>query len=139
MLSGLNKKSLITLLFFGLLTVQSYADENHYELALKAYQQKDVNTAEIHLKNALKENTKNLLSTELLNKLEGKKIFSKIIHFWDKVETNFKLMDLHNTALDDNEISYSKIGIPIEERHVLVTKTFSWFVPATISLLTSNV
>lgn len=40
------------------------------------------------------------------SKLEGKKIFSKIIHFWDKVETNFKLMDLHNTALDDNEIEY---------------------------------
>ena len=40
------------------------------------------------------------------SKLEGKKIFSKIIHFWDKVETNFKLMDLHNTALDDKEIEY---------------------------------
>ncbi|WP_448245999.1 XrtA/PEP-CTERM system TPR-repeat protein PrsT [Thalassotalea agariperforans] len=66
MLSGLNKKSLITLLFSGLITVQSYADENHYELALKAYQQKDVNTAEIHLKNALKENTKNLPAKLLL-------------------------------------------------------------------------
>lgn len=66
MLSALNKKSLITLLFSGLLTVQSYADEKHYELALKAYQQKDVNTAEIHLKNALKENTKNLPAKLLL-------------------------------------------------------------------------
>ncbi len=36
-------------------------------------------------------------------KLEGKKIFAKIIHNWDKVETNFKLMDLHETSLDDNE------------------------------------
>ena len=34
-------------------------------------------------------------------KLEGKKIFAKIIHNWDKVETNFELMDLHNTALDE--------------------------------------
>jgi hypothetical protein len=32
-----------------------------------------------------------------------KKIFPKIIHDWDRVETNFKLMDLHETALDDNE------------------------------------
>ena len=36
-------------------------------------------------------------------KLDGKKIFAKIIHNWDKVETNFKLMDLHETSLDDNE------------------------------------
>jgi len=36
-------------------------------------------------------------------KLEGKKIFAKIIHNWDKVETNFELMDLHNTALDEGE------------------------------------
>ena len=36
-------------------------------------------------------------------KLDGKKIFAKIIHSWDRVETNFKLMDLHQTALDDKE------------------------------------
>lgn len=36
-------------------------------------------------------------------KLEGKKIFAKIIHNWERVETNFKLMDLHDTALDDKE------------------------------------
>lgn len=35
-----------------------------------------------------------------------KKIFPKIITQWDRVETNFKLMDLHNTSLDDNEIEY---------------------------------
>jgi len=35
-----------------------------------------------------------------------KKIFAKIIHSWDRVLTNFKLMDLHNTALDDKEIQY---------------------------------
>ena len=39
-------------------------------------------------------------------KLEGKKIFAKIIHSWDRVETNFKLMDLHDTSLDDKEIKY---------------------------------
>ena len=39
-------------------------------------------------------------------KLEGKKIFAKIIHNWDKVETNFELMDLHNTALDEKEKQY---------------------------------
>ena len=36
-------------------------------------------------------------------KLDSKKIFAKIIHSWDRVETNFKLMDLHQTALDDKE------------------------------------
>ena len=39
-------------------------------------------------------------------KLEGKKIFAKIIHNWDRVETNFELMDLHNTSLDDKEKDY---------------------------------
>ena len=38
-------------------------------------------------------------------KLEGKKIFAKIIHEWDKVETNYKLMNLHESVLDDNEKS----------------------------------
>jgi DNA polymerase-1 len=39
-------------------------------------------------------------------KLDGKKIFAKIIHNWRKVETNFELMDLHITALDDKEKEY---------------------------------
>ena len=39
-------------------------------------------------------------------KLEGKKIFAKIIHNWDRVETNFKLMDLHDTSLDEKEVKY---------------------------------
>lgn len=39
-------------------------------------------------------------------KIEGKKIFAKILHNWERVETNFKLMDLHDTALDDKEIQY---------------------------------
>jgi len=33
-----------------------------------------------------------------------KKIFAKIIHSWDRVLTNYQLMDLHNTALDDREV-----------------------------------
>ena len=37
------------------------------------------------------------------NKLEDKKIFAKNIHSWDRVETNFKLMDLHETTLDSKE------------------------------------
>ena len=36
-------------------------------------------------------------------KLEGKKIFAKIIHEWNKVEDNFKIMDLHDSVLDDSE------------------------------------
>lgn len=36
-------------------------------------------------------------------KLEGKKIFAKIIHEWYKVENNFKIMDLHDSVLDDSE------------------------------------
>ena len=39
-------------------------------------------------------------------KLEGKKIFAKIIHNWDRVETNFELMDLHETSLDAKEVEY---------------------------------
>ena len=35
-----------------------------------------------------------------------KKIFAKIIHEWDRVMTNFQLMDLHNTALNEKEIEY---------------------------------
>lgn len=46
-----------------------------------------------------------------------KKIFPKIITEWDRVETNFKLMDLHETALDDKEklhiLEVLKSSIPI--------------------------
>lgn len=38
--------------------------------------------------------------------VEGKKIFAKIIYDWDRVETNFKLMDLHNSVLDETEQEY---------------------------------
>ena len=36
-------------------------------------------------------------------KMDSKKIFPKIIHEWDRVETNFVLMDLHKTSLDEKE------------------------------------
>ncbi len=36
-------------------------------------------------------------------KLEGKKIFAKILHNWDKVTSNYQIMDLHATTLDDKE------------------------------------
>lgn len=36
-------------------------------------------------------------------RMEDKKIFPKIITEWDRVETNFKLMDLHETDLDEKE------------------------------------
>jgi len=46
-----------------------------------------------------------------------KKIFAKILHNWDRVTTNFKLMDLHNTSLDTKEIEYVEqvIKEPIPE------------------------
>lgn len=39
-------------------------------------------------------------------RLDSKLIFSKIIDSWDKVETNFKLMDLHLTSLDEKEKNF---------------------------------
>ncbi len=45
----------------------------------------------------------NYVYTVAEEKLEGKKIFAKIIHEWDRVETNFQLMDLHISSLDDKE------------------------------------
>ena len=39
-----------------------------------------------------------------MDKEKPKKIFAKIIHDFDKVLTNFKLMDLHDTSLDEAEI-----------------------------------
>ena len=35
-----------------------------------------------------------------------KKIFAKILHNWDRVMTNYKLMDLHDTVLDEKEKKY---------------------------------
>ena len=38
-----------------------------------------------------------------LEEKKPKKIFAKIIHNWDRVETNYELMNLHKTVLDDRE------------------------------------
>ena len=38
-----------------------------------------------------------------LEEKKPKKIFAKIIHNWDRVETNYELMNLHETVLDDRE------------------------------------
>lgn len=52
-----------------------------------------------------------------LDEKNSKKIFPKIITQWDRVETNFKLMDLHDTALDDKEKEYINaiINAPIPD------------------------
>jgi DNA polymerase-1 len=39
-------------------------------------------------------------------KLGEKKVFAKIIHDFDKVERNYKLMNLHETVLDEGEINH---------------------------------
>jgi len=43
---------------------------------------------------------------EEVKKDKHKKMFPKIILGWDKVETNFKIMDLHKTMLDKKEINH---------------------------------
>jgi len=50
-------------------------------------------------------------------KLEGKKVFAKILHNWDRVKTNFELMDLHDTALDEKEVEYVEevLKLPIPD------------------------
>ena len=35
-----------------------------------------------------------------------KKIFAKILHNWNRVMTNFELMNLHNSTLDEKEVKY---------------------------------
>ena len=52
-----------------------------------------------------------------LEEKKPKKIFAKIIHEWDRVQTNFKLMDLHNTALDDKEVSFveENLKLPVPD------------------------
>lgn len=40
------------------------------------------------------------------SKMGEKKIFAKIIHDWQRVETNYRLMNLHETVLDVKEIEH---------------------------------
>ena len=41
-----------------------------------------------------------------LDKEKPKKIFAKILHNWNRVMTNFELMNLHNSTLDEKEVKY---------------------------------
>ena len=41
-----------------------------------------------------------------LDQEKPKKIFAKILHNWNRVMTNFELMDLHHSTLDEKEIKY---------------------------------
>ena len=44
-------------------------------------------------------------------KLGEKKVFAKIIHDFDKVERNYKLMNLHETVLDESEIEFIELSL----------------------------
>lgn len=52
--------------------------------------------------------------------LEGKKVFSKIIHEWDVVEKNFQLMDLHEGSLDNDEKDhiFDVLSSPVPELRI---------------------
>ena len=41
-----------------------------------------------------------------LDQEKPKKIFAKILHNWNRVMTNFELMDLHYSTLDEKEVKY---------------------------------
>ena len=56
-------------------------------------------------------------------KLEGKKIFPKIIHNWNQVENNFEIMDLHRDILDNSEKN-TIFNILMEEIPALRTGAF---------------
>jgi len=62
----MNSIAKILFIIASLIVMSANAAEDSYELALKSFQQKDISTAEIHLKNALKDNPKNLPAKLLL-------------------------------------------------------------------------
>ena len=49
-----------------------------------------------------------------------KKIFAKILHSWDKVMTNFQIMDLHRATLDEKEKDFVKEALnqPVFKTHI---------------------
>ena len=57
----------------------------------------------IHDPNASLQDIWNHCETQLDTE-KPKKIFAKILHNWDKITTNFQMMDLHNSVLDESEI-----------------------------------
>ena len=56
----MNRISTFLIIIASLIIFPAKSADDDYELALKSFQQKDINSAEIHLKNALKNNPKNL-------------------------------------------------------------------------------
>lgn len=62
----MNRIPTLVLIIASLIILPANSTEDFYELALKSFQQKDIGTTEIHLKNALKENPKNLPAKLLL-------------------------------------------------------------------------
>jgi len=62
----MNRIPKILFIIASLVIMPTNAAEDFYELALKSFQQKDINTAEIHLKNALKNNPQNIAAKLLL-------------------------------------------------------------------------
>ena len=46
------------------------------------------------------------LGIKTIDKEKPKKIFAKILHNWNRVMTNFELMNLHNSTLDEKEVKY---------------------------------
>jgi putative PEP-CTERM system TPR-repeat lipoprotein len=62
----MNRIPIFLYLIASLIILPAHSAEDFYELALKSYKQKDISTAEIHLKNALKDNPKNLPAKLLL-------------------------------------------------------------------------
>lgn len=55
-----------------------------------------------------------------IKKKKHKKIFPNIILNWDMIESNFKIMDLHKTMLDEKEITtiFEELSNPIPELRV---------------------
>jgi len=62
----MNRISTFFIIIVTLIVLPAKSADDYYELALKSFQQKDINSAEIHLKNALKKNPKNLPAKLLL-------------------------------------------------------------------------
>jgi putative PEP-CTERM system TPR-repeat lipoprotein len=73
----------------SLIILPANSAEDFYELALKSYQEKDNSTAEIHLKNALKDNPKNLPAKLLLAEVY---IAQKLPHLAE-IELNNALLE----------------------------------------------
>jgi putative PEP-CTERM system TPR-repeat lipoprotein len=62
----MNRISKFFIIIIAFIVLPAKSADDYYELALKSFQQKDINSAEIHLKNALKNNPKNLPAKLLL-------------------------------------------------------------------------